>query len=81
MEPAASHWIRPRPALAITSQVWHQELTSTPGGVLVTSCAVVLGPEDPIDQTSLGALDDPRMLCPACSMHAGVIDDAVGLAG
>jgi hypothetical protein len=65
-----SRWIRP--TALWEPRTWHLETTTTQAGVRITSCAVVMGPEDAVEVRQLESIDEGAPLCPACSDHAGL---------
>jgi hypothetical protein len=65
-----STWIRP--TVMWESRAWHLETTTTRAGVMVTSCAVVMGPDEAVEVSRLDAIGEGAALCPACSDHAGL---------
>jgi hypothetical protein len=71
-----SSWIRP--TVMWESRAWHLETTTTQAGVMITSCAVVMGPDDAVEARQLDAIGDGAALCPACSDHAGLVADPSG---
>jgi hypothetical protein len=71
-----STWIRP--TVMWESRAWHLETTTTRAGVMITSCAVVMGPDDAVEVRQLDAIGDGAALCPACSDHAGLGADPSG---
>ena len=70
-----SVWIRQRPLLGIASPAWHVQQQVTPGGIVVTSCAVVITPDE-IERLA----DDPATLdssedrCPVCGDRLTIIE-------
>lgn len=61
-------WIRERPHVAINHPLWHVEHIVTSAGIRVTSCAVVLAPDE-IEQLAIEDLEADPALCPSCREH------------
>jgi hypothetical protein len=65
-----SRWIRP--TVMWEPRTWHLEITTTGAGVIITSCAVVMGPDDAVEVRPFESIGEGASLCPACSDHAGL---------
>ena len=68
-------WIRQRSLLGITSPAWHIEQQVTPAGILVTSCAIVIAPDE-VERMAAepAALDPAEEWCAVCCEHLQTVE-------
>ena len=62
-------WIRQRPVVVIVSAAWHVEQQVTPAGVRVTSCALVIAPDEVERFAAEPGLDPAEDRCAVCWEH------------